>query len=528
MTGRTARGDRWLRRGVALASGIVLALARPPADIGILVLVGLAPLIWLWRDDSPRGAAGHGFLAGAAYYGVVVSWAWYFGAVAIVPLVGTLAGYWALVGLAVAWLRRRGIASPWLTAALWVVAEGAVARVPLRGFSWGELGYATHDLPPLRALAALGGLPLVSYVVVVGNAALVDVAAALRGRATSAALRAGAVLLAVALVTAVWFARWPVTTPTGQVRVAMIQGNDLNRDLTDAEVYDRYLPRSHFALAAQLNGRYDLVVFPESSLDADPRTDPWLSQQLAATARRLRSSVLANATTDADPRGDKALNLNVLYDPQGRVIGTYAKRHLVPFGEYVPMRSFIERFVSAVDQVPRDFQPGRTPGLLRLAPDSDGHAHQMASVICFESAFGYQVRPLVRDGAEVIVVSTNNRSYRRSANSAQHVALGQLRAAETGRAVLQASISGQSAVIDARGRVLSRSELFRNGVLTATVTTRRGMTPYVRFGDWALGAALLASVAALATAWATRRRAEGRAGDSVDSVDDPELVRGVV
>ena len=522
------RRDRWLRRALAVASGVLLALARPPADVGVLVLVALAPLVWLWRTDSPRAAAGHGFLAGAAYHSIVVSWTWYFGAVAIVPLVGALAGYWALVGLAVAWLRRRGIASPWLTAALWVVAEGGVARFPLRGFSWGELGYATHDLAPLRALAALGGLPLVSYVVVLVNAALVDAVVAGRVRRARAAGRAGAVLAGVAVAVAVWFVAWPTTPVTGRLRVATIQGNPLNRDLTDRELQARFLPQQHFALAAQLQGRFDLVVFPESSLDADPRSDPWLEQQLLATARRLQSSVLANAIADADPQGVRALNLNVLYDPQGRVIGTYAKRHLVPFGEYVPLRSWIERFVPAVDQVPRDFRPGRTSGLLRLAPGADGTAHRIASIICFESAFGYQVRPLVRNGAEVIVVSTNNRSYRRSANSAQHVAIGQLRAAETGRAVVQAAISGQSAVIDARGRVLARTELFRNGVLTATVATRRGMTPYVRFGDWALGAALLVSVAAVATAWATRRRPGGRAPDSVDSTEEPELVRGAV
>ena len=86
-------------------------------------------------------------------------------------------------------------------------------------------------------------------------------------------------------------------------------------------------------------------------------------------------------------------------------------------------------------------------------------------MICFESAFGYEIRPLVRDGAEVIVVSTNNRSYRRSANSAQHVAIGQMRAAETGRPVVQAAISGISALIDASGREQAETELFERTVL---------------------------------------------------------------
>src|SRR5205807_992723 len=98
--------------------------------------------------------------------------------------------------------------------------------------------------------------------------------------------------------------------------------------------------------------------------------------------------------------------------------------------------------------------------------------HRIATVICFESAFGYQVRPLVRDGAQLIVLSTNNRSYRRSANSQQHVAISQIRAAETGRAVLHSAVSGETAVVDDRGTLLSHTALFHNGITSAYVTTR--------------------------------------------------------
>lgn len=245
-------------------------------------------------------------------------------------------------------------------------------------------------------------------------------------------------------------------------------------------------------------------------------------------ARRLHTYVLANAVADADPRGDRALNLDVLYSPSGRLVGTYAKRHLVPYGEYVPGRAVLTHLISALDQIPRDFAPGRTKGLFVLSDTSYGGAHRIATLICFESAFGYQVRPLVRDGAQIIVVSTNNRSYRRSANSWQHVEVGQLRAAETGRVVLQASISGHTAVIDARGRVLTHTALFRNATVSATVETRSGLTPYVRFGDWAFGACLLGVLGAVMAAGMRHGRGEADSGHEA-SVDSPrELVRGAV
>ena len=210
--------------------------------------------------------------------------------------------------------------------------------------------------------------------------------------------------------------------------------------------------------------------------------------------------MLANATVDAPPDGAKALNLDVLFDPDGRIVGTYAKRHLVPYGEYVPFRHDLESFIPELDKVPRDFEPGHSTGLFPVA-DS-----RIATLICFESAFGYQVRPLVRDGAQVLVVSTNNRSYRRSANSAQHVAIGQMRAAETGRPVVHAAISGISAVIDADGVVHGRTKLFQRAVLETTIAATSGETPYVRYGEWVLGAATMVVLAAIVVALVRRRR----------------------
>jgi apolipoprotein N-acyltransferase len=246
------------------------------------------------------------------------------------------------------------------------------------------------------------------------------------------------------------------------------------------------------------------VIFPESSLDDDPRHDPWLAQSLAATATRLHSAVLANAVADA-PDG-RALNLNLLYDAEGHLVDTYAKRHLVPFGEFVPFRHEL-RFISEIDkQIPRDFARGTKPGLVTVS------GHRIATVICFESAFGYQVRPLVRAGAQVIVVSTNNRSYRRSANSAQHVAIGQMRAAETGRPVVQAAISGITAIIDAHGRVVTHTRLFDRTTVTATVTATKGETPYVRFGEWVILACIIG--VALASAAAAISRPTSRLVDS--------------
>jgi apolipoprotein N-acyltransferase len=296
---------------------------------------------------------------------------------------------------------------------------------------------------------------------------------------------------------------------TDRLHVALLQGNPLNRDLTSNELSDRYLPKSHFQLAEQLHGQYDLVVFPESSMDADPRHDPYLEGHLTAVARRLHTYVLANAVAD-EPSG-RRYNLNVMYDPEGNVVGTYAKRHLVPYGEYVPFRAELEPVIGALNQIPQDFTPGKRLGLF------DVNGHTIGTVICFESAFARDVRPLVRRGAQMIVVSTNNRSYRRSANSRQHVALSQMRAAETGRPVLQASISGISAVIDAHGNVSHQTPLFKREIVDTTVELTTGTTLYVRFGDWAAYGSLIIVIVAVGIGFARRR---GRSVDSPDVIAD--------
>ena len=117
-------------------------------------------------------------------------------------------------------------------------------------------------------------------------------------------------------------------------------------------------------------------------------------------------------------------------------------------------------------------------------------------MICFESSFAPLVRNAVRDGAEFLVVSTNNRSYRRSGLSAQHVAISQMRAAETGRPILHAAISGISAVVEPDGSVRERSKLFVNQVTSGTIETTTGTTPFVRLGEWVVAGCLLGLILA--------------------------------
>ena len=190
--------DRGVQRrmGAAALSGVLLALAFPAFDVGALAIVALVPLLWTWRDASPARTALYGFTFGVVFAAALMYWLWYFGIVAIVPLVAGWAAYTALSGYLVGCLNRAGLGSrfgsPWLIAAAWVVPEALRGRWPFGGLPWGDVGVALHDFPPARALASWGGVALVSFLLVVLNAYLLELAIALRANARGAIVFASA------------------------------------------------------------------------------------------------------------------------------------------------------------------------------------------------------------------------------------------------------------------------------------------------------------------------------------------------
>ncbi|MGH9041647.1 MAG: apolipoprotein N-acyltransferase, partial [Acidimicrobiia bacterium] len=408
-----------------------MTAAFPPLDWGPLALVALVPLVIAWRGGGAAMGAACGGVAGLAFFGVLVSWTWHFGVVAIVPFAGFLSCWWALAGAVVGGLAVRGRATAPAVAAVWVLAEAGRSRVPFGGFSWGEVGYAFHDLIPGRSLAAWGGVALASLVAVAVNGWVADALAGRRLPALRTLAGAGVAVVAAQVLL-------PAPTVTGTLQVALVQGNDQNRPLTQEEVDARYLPANHFRLAEGITGPVNLVVLPESALDDDPATDDFLDDGLTALARRLDTVVLAGGNVDAP--GGRLYNTTFMYTAQGRAPSVYRKRHLVPFGEFVPWRAALS-FIEELQQVPKDFAPGDGPTLFPVPGSAGGDGPgtvEVGGLICFESTFGPLARDYARRGAEAIVVSTNNRSFRRSANSAQHLAMSQWRAAETGRPVLHA------------------------------------------------------------------------------------------
>lgn len=342
---------------------------------------------------------------------------------------------------------------------------------------------------PLAQASRLGGGLLVAGLVAIAG---VGLAAATRRR-WRPALAAGAVVAAVALAGAVA----PQGDAVGEIDVAAVQAGG-PRGLRAVDNPTARGLDAALEITRRLGPDVDLVVWPENAItvEGDVATSP-AGRRVAAVARDLDATLVAGVVERA---GDRFRNLAVAWGPGGEIIGRYEKRRRVPFGEYIPWRSVVER-VADVRFVPRDAFVGTGPGLL-ATPAAD-----LGVAISYEVFFAERARAAARAGGEVLLVPTNASSYSSTQMPALELGAARLRAIETGRAVVQASPTGFSAAVGPDGTVRRQSDLGGPAIVATTVERRLGLTVYARLGD---GPVLVVAGLALAGAWLIERRARGR------------------
>jgi apolipoprotein N-acyltransferase len=243
----------------------------------------------------------------------------------------------------------------------------------------------------------------------------------------------------------------------------------------------------------------DLVVWPENASDIDPFQDPSAGALIDDAVRDIGVPVLVGAVLQG-PGPDHVSNAGIVWDPVTGPGARYVKRHPVPFGEYIPFRAELTGLISRLNQIPKDFYAADRPGNLTVGPARIG------DVICFEVAYDGLVRDVVRGGAQVLVVQTNNATYNGTGQPAQQMAMSRLRAVETGRDVLVTATSGISAVVRADGSVAARAPERVARTLVAEVPLRTGRTLSTRVGAWPEWLLTAAGLGAAALAVARRRR----------------------
>lgn len=478
---------RWLLRAGAAAAGAVPVLAFPEADLAWLGAVGLVPwLALVVGAPTAREASWLGWAGGTGFFVAMHHWLLaYLSVFALVvgPVLGLL---WLPIGR-LAWhlLRppvdaRRAAAALALLPAAWVTAEFLRSWDRLAG-PWGLLGASQWQRRWVLDLASLGGVWLVSAVLVAVNVVVLVIVSPRVTR--SARVLAGVVGVALVLSTAGYAAWGPRPSVTGSMRVAGVQVGHI----PDGD------PRfdAHLAATASLAGQdVDLVVWPESSVGFDLEDRPDALARLVAVATDLEADVLVNVDARRGPGG--IFKSSLVVGPDG-IGDRYDKQRLVPFGEYIPLRpvlGWLSRVTLAADE---DRQRGEGLAVVEAG------GHRVGPLVCFESAFPDLARELADMGAELIVLQTATTSFSGTWGQPQHASLAAVRAVESGRPVVHSAVDGVSAVFgaDARRRVWLPHGIVGTWVVDLPLTS--GTTPYVRLGDWVPVTAIAVLLLAAAT-----------------------------
>ena len=493
---------------LAAVSGALLALSFPHLGHPAVAWIALVPLlVVVVRAPSVLGAFWRGLVAGVVHFAGTLYW---------IPQVmseyGGLGGVtsWAVHLLLVAYLalfpglfavsvaatyRRLGSVGLLCAPAFWVTTE--LSRLYLfSGFPWELLGYSQTPMLPVAQLASLVGVLGVSALVVLVNATFafaVTVADARRWRAV-----AGTASLVLATVV---YGGWRLQASTlledgTPLRVAAVQGNVAQQDkwnpvLSDT-ILNGYLELTRTAVADGAR----LVVWPEAATPFAFESDPLGTAAIRQLARESGAHLLFGTTHVTRDDGLRYYNAAVMVDDTGATAGVYRKHHLVPFGEYVPLRRALF-FVSPLVEAVADFSAGPGPGTLTM----DGQL--VSTAICYEVIYPGLVRGSVAQGSRLLTTVTNDAWYGRSSAPYQHFQQATMRAIEQGRFLVRAANTGISGVIDPYGRVIESTPLFERRVLTAEVRLLEGRTLYSRTGDLVAYACVVVTGLTL---WMSRRR----------------------
>ena len=500
--------------GLCVVSGVLLALAYPRAGIWPLAWVALVPWLVVVFTASWPAALACSWLAGFAFLAALMYWIAIFGYLpwALLALLEGLAFVLTAVVARIAAPR-----SGWrvLAAGLaWVTWEFARGQGRF-GVPWGQVGHSQAPFMVLAQLAAFGGVPAISFVVVLTNAAIAHAIVARREprRAYLPLVCAAAVALAAAaLGMAHARAASRPTAPDARVpvRVAVAQASvktwltveALNVPLTAEQQRDELAAYSRLTRRAAARGAR-VVIWPESAVPGS-LCDGAGRAVLTSLARDRDLWLVAGGPTyrfdTGDPPGVFEYNSVEAISPAGQTVGNYDKVHLVPFGEYVPWRERLPllRYYRVRDV---DVSPGSEFRLLRANGLSFG------PMICFESVFPYIARREARLGADALLVVTNDAWFLRTAAAAQHLQIDRFRAIEEGLPIARAASTGISAFIDPLGRVTQSLGLMKRGVLIAEIRPRRADTLYHRIGPaFSAACAVVTLVWVLGALVAARRR----------------------
>jgi apolipoprotein N-acyltransferase len=496
---------------LALLSGALLALSFPRYGHPAFAWIALVPLVLAlsgWRGrpghlpgQPPLRAFLLGLASGSVYFAGTLYWTGTvirtFGGIPTIAAIGGVIllalyqGAFPAIGALISsrLINRAGVAGIFLVPAAWVATE-YFRGVAFGGFPWVPLGDSQVTVLPVAQLASVLGMYGVSLLVAFVNAAIAY-AMLTAGRARMSVLAATAVVL---IATAAWgslrIADGSLTRMGTAIRVGLIQGNIAQEDKWKAgearRIFTTYIAMTRDAVRRGA----EFVIWPESSTPFMFEEDPVGQAAIRELARELHVPILFGSDQEVHGATPALYNAAFLIGPDGTTLGVYRKIHLVPWGEFIPLKRWLY-FVSPLVDSFTDFSPGTTMVMLPVG------SHLVSTAICYEVVYPSLIRQAVQAGSELVTTITNDAWYGNSSAPYQHFQLASMRAIEQGRYMVRAANTGISGIVDPYGRVVQQSAIFEQSALVEQVRFLTIRTAYSKIGDVVAYAAMAIIAVAL-------------------------------
>ena len=469
----------------AIIAGLLYFLSFPPYDFWYLIFPAL--YLFYYSLLSSKKSFLSGFIFGCVAYGVILLGIQSIGLEAWIPLTFLMGLMYGVFSKLFSYLNTKSGNNFYVLLAALAVFDLIRAYFPFGGFPWGfpstvlltgpidsplffEVPLTFRNFGPTGSSLLLQSLPLVIALGVFSKSKPKNY------------LKDYSIFLLI--IFTIFISNYVVNDyqytqlETSELNITIVQGNSpcpgaKNRCSNERQkIYD-----SHLAQTQSLEGNFDLVVWPESStgFNNDPGVHSRVQNDVSTQALRLDSYFLIGG--DRPVQKEYFENYGIFINREGEVVDQYLKQHPVPFGEYIPFRKYLD-WIPPLALVPRDMIRGDGQKIFMV------NDTKISTVISFEGSFQRYIRNSVLDGAELVVILTNQASYGESGMSDQFILMSRANAISNERPIVHAAITGKSAFIDHNGKVISKTELFETTTLNEKLEVRQTETPYSKYGNY--------------------------------------------
>ncbi|MBF0612597.1 MAG: apolipoprotein N-acyltransferase [Magnetococcales bacterium] len=504
--------SRLLTNVIAFVAGAVGVLGFPPYSLVGVLMVTFAILLSLsWSRPWKRRFA-HGFYFGLGHF--IFGFHWLLTSLnefGHIPLPVSILMLFLLSALMAVYPALFAVAVPPLTPHLWWLpitapllwsgSEWLRSHV-FTGFAWNLAGYSWNTWPSILQVADIGGVYLLSWLTMAVASLLV---LAMRREGRREEMHRALILAILLIALAHGYGHWRLTSPPPVVdqailspleiqppllKVALVQGN-IPQNMKWQPEFQAATMQTYTDLSRTVARKVDVVIWPETAIPLFLQASPHYIRHMGKLTEEINAPILAGAPTASKQDDHWAYHNSLLMlDSDQSLHRRYDKHHLVPFGEYIPLRRYLPGNLQKLTVGADDFQPG--PGPIPM-PWSKG---AIGALICYEADVPAEVRQLALAGAKWLVNPTNDGWFGEDAKP-QHLAMAKYRAVENRLPMIRVANTGISAAFDAYGRELGRLESNRQGVLELTIPKGWGDAPYHRIGDWWMLFALAVALAVI-------------------------------